>query len=156
MWNRRTAAGMLVSVALLLASGAQADPAQAAELPVVKVWKTPTCGCCGKWVRHMEAAGFRVEVTDVSNVDPVKTANGIPLNLASCHTALVGGYAIEGHVPASDVRRLLKEKPDILGLTAPGMPPGSPGMDVPGSPPFDVLSIGKDGKTAVYATHKPE
>jgi len=153
MWNRRTAAGMLVSVALLLASGAHADPEQAAELPVIKVWKTPTCGCCGKWVRHMEAAGFRVEVTDVSNVDPIKTANGIPLNLASCHTALVGGYAIEGHVPASDVRRLLKERPDILGLTAPGMPPGSPGMDVPGSPPFDVLSLGKDGKTAVYATH---
>ncbi|MDH4023667.1 MAG: DUF411 domain-containing protein, partial [Gammaproteobacteria bacterium] len=84
------------------------------------------------------------------------TANGLPLRLASCHTALVDGYVIEGHVPAGDVRRLLKERPDIVGLTAPGMPPGSPGMDVPGSPPYDVLSLDKDGKTAVYATHKPE
>ena len=142
-----------MTVALLLASGAHADPEPAADAPLVKVWKTPTCGCCGKWVRHMQSAGFRVEVTDLANVDPVKTANGIPLNLASCHTALVGGYVIEGHVPASDVRRLLKERPDILGLAAPGMPPGSPGMDVPGSPPYDVLSLGKDGKTAVYATH---
>jgi len=153
MWNRRTATGMLVSVLLLMASGVRADPEQPAELPVVKVWKTPSCGCCGKWVRHMQDAGFRVEVTDVANVDPIKAANGIPPGLASCHTALVGGYVIEGHVPASDVRRLLKERPDITGLAAPGMPPGSPGMDVPGSPPFDVLSVGKDGKTTVYATH---
>lgn len=124
-----------------------------APLPVVKVWKTPTCGCCGKWVSHMEAAGFRVEVTDVDNVDPIKTANGLPLTLASCHTALVGGYVVEGHVPASDVRRLLREKPAILGLTAPGMPAGSPGMDVPGSPPWNVLSVGSDKATKVYATH---
>ncbi|MDP2325298.1 MAG: DUF411 domain-containing protein [Gammaproteobacteria bacterium] len=152
MWNRRTTIGMLGSV-LLLASGAHADPEPAADLPLVKVWKTPTCGCCSKWIRHMQAAGFRVEATDVDNVDPVKTANGLPLELASCHTALVGGYVVEGHVPASDVRRLLKERPDIIGLTAPGMPPGSPGMDVPNSPSFDVLSVGKDGKVAVYATH---
>ncbi len=155
MWNRRTAT-VIVSVVLLMASGAQAGPepvGQSADQPLIKVWKTPTCGCCGKWVQHMQAAGFRLEVTDVANVDPIKTANGLPLNLASCHTALVGGYVVEGHVPASDVRRLLAEKPDIVGLTAPGMPPGSPGMDVPGSPSFDVLSLGKDGKTAVYATH---
>jgi hypothetical protein len=144
---------MLVSAVLVLVSGAHADPEQPAAQPLVKVWKTPTCGCCGKWVRHMQDAGFRVEVTDVANVDPIKTANGLPLHLASCHTALVGGYVVEGHVPAGDVRRLLAERPDIVGLTAPGMPPGSPGMDVPGSPPFDVLSLGKDGKTAVYATH---
>jgi hypothetical protein len=136
---------------------APAAPAQeAAPLPLVKVWKTPTCGCCGKWVRHMEAAGFRVEVTDVDNVDPIKTANGLPLKLASCHTALVGGYVIEGHVPASDVRRLLREKPAVLGLAAPGMPAGSPGMDVPGSPPYDVLSVRKDGTASVYSTHKPK
>jgi len=157
MWDRRTATGMLMSVVLLLALGVRADETEpAAQPPLVKVWKTPTCGCCGKWVRHMQAAGFRVEVTDVANVDPIKTANGLPLRLASCHTALVDGYVIEGHVPAGDVRRLLKERPDIVGLTAPGMPPGSPGMDVPGSPPYDVLSLDKDGKTAVYATHKPE
>ncbi len=139
-----------LAVALLLTS---AGTVRGDELPLVKVWKTPTCGCCGKWVKHLEAAGFRVEVTDLDNVDPIKTANGVPLSLASCHTALVGGYVIEGHVPASDVRRLLKEKPEILGLIAPGMPAGSPGMDVPGSPPFDVLSLSKDRKAAVYATH---
>jgi len=150
MWTRRKVIGTLLSTLLLTSvAGAQ----QAPPLPLVKVWKTPTCGCCGKWVSHMRAAGFRVEVTDVDNVDPIKVANGVPLKLASCHTALVGGYVIEGHVPAADVRRLLKEKPGILGLAAPGMPPGSPGMDVPGSPPYDVLSLGKDGKTAVYATH---
>lgn len=150
MLSRRKLAGMLV---LLLAAPAL-RAGQAEGLPLVKVWKSPTCGCCGKWVKHMQAAGFRVEVTDVDNVDPIKTANGVPLRLASCHTALVGGYVIEGHVPARDVRRLLKERPAIVGLAAPGMPAGSPGMDVPGSPPFDVLSLGKDGTTTIYATHR--
>ena len=150
MLSRRRMVGMLVS--LSVATPVLGDQ-QVGSLPLVKVWKSPTCGCCGKWVKHMQAAGFRLEVTDVDDVDPIKTANGLPLRLASCHTALVGGYVIEGHVPASDVRRLLKEKPAILGLVAPGMPPGSPGMDVPGSPPYDVLSLGKDGKTAIYATH---
>ena len=151
MLSRRIATGLMLSL-LLIVSGVRAE--QAGELPLVKVWKTPTCGCCGKWVKHMQAAGFRVEVTDIDNVEPIKTANGVPLSLASCHTALVGGYVVEGHVPASDVRRLLKEKPAILGLIAPGMPAGSPGMDVPDSPPFEVLSLGKDGKTEVYATHR--
>jgi len=150
MLSRRVATGLIMSL-LLLAAGARAE--KAGELPLVKVWKSPTCGCCGKWVKHMQAAGFRVEVTDIDNVDPIKTANGVPLNLASCHTALVGGYVVEGHVPASDVRRLLQEKPAILGLAAPGMPAGSPGMDVPGSPPYQVLALGKDGNTTVYAIH---
>lgn len=145
--------GVLVSM-LLMAPAAPAQ--QPAPLPLMKVWKTPTCGCCGKWVQHMEAAGFRVEVTDVDDVDPVKKANGLPLRLASCHTVLVGGYVVEGHVPAGDVRRLLREKPAILGLAAPGMPAGSPGMDVPGSPAYDVLSVARDGTTSVYATHKPK
>jgi hypothetical protein len=153
VWNKRNAIGLLLSMLLMapLVSAQQVVPP-----PLVKVWKTPTCGCCGKWVKHMEAAGFRVEVINVGDVGPIRTANGVPPALASCHTALVGGYVIEGHVPASDVRRLLKEKPGILGLAAPGMPAGSPGMDVPGSPPYQVISIGKDGKTAVYATHAGE
>lgn len=132
-----------------LATAAEPPP------PVVKVWKSPSCGCCGKWVRHMEAAGFRVEVTDVADVDPVKKANGLPLKFASCHTALVGGYVIEGHVPADEVRRLLKEKPAILGLAAPGMPAGSPGMDVPGSPAWNVLRVGRDGSSAVWSAEPP-
>ena len=153
MRSRYRFLGVLVSM-LLMAPAAPAQ--QPAPLPLMKVWKTPTCGCCGKWVQHMEAAGFRVEVTDVDDVDPVKKANGLPLRLASCHTALVGGYVVEGHVPAGDVRRMLREKPAILGLAAPGMPAGSPGMDVPGSPPYDVLSVARDGTTSVYATHKPK
>ena len=149
MWKRLNLTVALVGALIFAGAGA----VRADELPPVKVWKTPTCGCCGRWVKHLEAAGFRVEVTDLDNVDPIKTANGIPLSLASCHTARVGGYVIEGHVPASDVRRLLKEKPDILGLIVPGMPAGSPGMDVPGSPPFEVLSLSRDRQAAIYATH---
>ncbi|MEO7385720.1 MAG: DUF411 domain-containing protein [Gammaproteobacteria bacterium] len=154
----REEVGMLLGVvflALIFPGVAPAPAEEVAPLPLVKVWKTPTCGCCGKWIRHMEAAGFRVEVTEVDSVDPVRKANGIPESLSSCHTALVGGYAVEGHVPASDVRRLLREKPGILGLSAPGMPAGSPGMDLPGSPPYDVLAIGRDKTAEVFATHMP-
>jgi len=153
MRRRLPIAGLLASLLWMapLASAQETAPA-----PLVKVWKTPTCGCCGKWVRHMEAAGFRIESTDVDNVDPVKTANGLPLKLASCHTALVGGYVVEGHVPAADVRRLLREKPAILGLAAPGMPAGSPGMDVPGSPPYEVLAVAKDGSTSVWSVQRPK
>jgi hypothetical protein len=146
----------------LCAAGAFSDsawaadpPLPAAPQPVVKVFKSPSCGCCGKWVEHMRASGFTVEVTDVADVAPIKAKNGVPAELSSCHTALVGGYVVEGHVPASDVRRLLKEHPAILGLAAPGMPQGSPGMDVPGSPPYDVLAIERDGNVQVYATHRP-
>lgn len=157
MLNRRMLTTVAMALLLAAGSGASADTGAGAgqdgDLALVKVWKSPTCGCCGKWIKHMQGAGFRVEVTDVADVEPIKVANGVPPKLASCHTALVGGYVIEGHVPASDVRRLLKEKPGILGLAAPGMPPGSPGMDVPGSPPFEVLAFGKDGKPVVYATH---
>ena len=88
------------------------------------------------------------------DVTPIKTKHGVPARLASCHTTLVGGYVIEGHVPVEDIRRLLKEKPAIVGLAAPGMPAGSPGMDVPNSPPYDVLSFDKDGRTRVFASHK--
>lgn len=144
---------LLPMLLALLGSPAGIPLALADKLPVVEVWKTPTCGCCGKWVKHMEAAGFKVQVHDLDNLDAIRQQHGITPALASCHTAVAGKYVIEGHVPASDVRRLLKEQPDALGLTAPGMPQGSPGMDVPGSPSFQVLSIGKDGKTAVYATH---
>ncbi|MEO8443870.1 MAG: DUF411 domain-containing protein, partial [Gammaproteobacteria bacterium] len=144
----RITRGFLLALLLVAAPGFAAEPA--AMQPVVKVWKTPTCGCCGKWVKHLQASGFRVEVTDLPSVDGVRAANGVPARLSACHTAVVGGYVIEGHVPASDVRRLLAEKPGILGLSAPGMPAGSPGMDVPGSPAYDVISFDKDGRTAVY------
>jgi len=146
--------GAGLALVLSVAPGLRADePAATGELPVVKVWKTPSCGCCGKWVTHMQEAGFTVEVTDLADVDPIKAQHGIPPQLSSCHTAVVGGYVVEGHVPADDVRRLLKEKPPVTGLAAPGMPAGSPGMDVPDSPPYTVVSFTRDGQSKPYATH---
>lgn len=151
MTSIRKTPGILLALLMAATSACGAEPP--AALPLVKVWKTPTCGCCGKWVKHLEASGFRVEVTDLPSVDGVRAAKGVPASLAGCHTAVVGGYVIEGHVPASDVRRLLAEKPGILGLAAPGMPPGSPGMDIPESPGYDVISFDENGKTAVYDRH---
>lgn len=129
------------------------EPATTDKLPVVKVWKTPSCGCCGKWVTYMREAGFTVEVTELADVAPIKARNGIPPRLSSCHTAVVDGYVVEGHVPADDVRRLLKERPPVVGLSVPEMPAGSPGMDVPDSPPYTVVSFTRDGESQAYATH---
>ena len=106
-----------------------------AEWPIVLVHKTPTCGCCGAWVEHIEAAGFPVSVVESSEVESLKQRLGVPAELASCHTAEVGGYVVEGHVPAAAIRRLLGERPDATGLAVPGMPAGSPGMDFPGVDP---------------------
>ena len=128
--------------------------AASAKTPVT-VYKSPTCGCCGKWVEHMEASGFAATTTNMPDVAPVKAKHGVPAQLQSCHTSFVGGYVIEGHVPAEDIRRLLRERPAIVGLAAPGMPAGSPGMDVPNSPPYQVLSFDKQGRTKVFATHTP-
>jgi hypothetical protein len=120
------------------------------------VTKSPSCGCCGAWVEHMRAAGFTVEVADVSpdTLDALKARLGIAPEHSSCHTAQIGGYFIEGHVPAEDVKRLLVERPDAVGLTAPGMPIGSPGMEM-GSErePYDTLLIGSSGEAAVFASH---
>ena len=101
----------------------------------VEVWKSRTCDCCAGWVKHMEASGFEVKTHDVEDVDPVKRANGVPEPLHSCHTVTVGGYVIEGHVPADDVKRLISERPKARGLSVPGMPADAPGMDMnTGSP----------------------
>ena len=118
------------------------------------VYKSPTCGCCEKWVEHMKANGFRVVVHDTADVTPVKQRAGVTPQLASCHTAFIGGYAIEGHVPAEDVRRLLRDRPDVAGLAAPGMPNGSPGMEGMGRDPYDVVAFKRDGGTAVFASHR--
>ena len=124
----------------------------AQQKPVVSVFKTPTCGCCSKWVDHMKASGFDVKVQDVDDISPVKTKLGVAPEISSCHTAQVGGYVIEGHVPAAAVQRLLKEKPKVVGLAVPGMPAGSPGMEVPGGhqEPYAILTFDKAGKTSVY------
>jgi hypothetical protein len=121
----------------------------------VTVFKDPSCGCCAKWVEHLKQNGFTVKVIESNNLDEIKSQNHVPRQARSCHTALVNGYAIEGHVPASDVQRLLKEHPAVAGLAVPGMPIGSPGMEVPGrkAQPFDVLAFDKDGQTRVFASH---
>jgi len=150
----RSARGVLIAAFVLFASVAHGQVKAKPATPQLTVYKSPTCGCCGKWVEYMQANGFTAGVTNLPDVSPIKTKHGVPARLASCHTTLVGGYVIEGHVPVEDVRRLLKEKPAVLGLAAPGMPAGSPGMDVPNSPPYDVVSFDKDGRTRVFASHK--
>lgn len=124
--------------------------------PLVEVWKSPTCGCCKDWIAHLEANGFAVKVNEVGNTG-MRGRLGIPTQLGSCHTALVGGYAIEGHVPARDIQRLLAERPQAVGLAVPGMPIGSPGMDGPEyggrRDRYDVLLVRKDGSSAVFATY---
>ena len=144
------AAGIGMVAAGAAVAGEAVDQARAQKdggLPVVKVWKSPTCGCCTKWVEHMRAAGFRVEAEDVNNIGMIKRLAGIPPRLESCHTAIVAGYRIEGHVPAANVKRLLKERPAVVGLAVPGMVTGSPGMESPTGEkePYDVLAFGRDG-----------
>ena len=120
----------------------------------ITVYKSPTCGCCKEWVKHLQANGFSVKAHDVSDLMSYKTANGVPATLGSCHTAKVGGYVIEGHVPANDIKRLLKERPAVSGLSVPGMPNGSPGMEQGGHKDrYDVLTFDKQGKTGVYARY---
>lgn len=122
----------------------------------VEVWKDASCGCCGDWITHMEKNGFKITVHDTGN-NAVRARLGLPTKYGSCHTALVGGYVVEGHVPASDVQRLLREKPQALGLAVPGMPIGSPGMDgaVYGGrrDRYDTLRVSRDGSSRVFQSH---
>ena len=120
----------------------------------VVVYKTPSCGCCKEWVKHLQENGFRVEVHDRNDLTPIKKQLGVPGNLQSCHTAKVGNYVVEGHVPADDIKLLLKEKPNVVGLTVPGMPHGSPGMDMgPRKDPYDVLTFKSGGKTDIFSSY---
>jgi len=125
--------------------------------PSFEVWRSPTCGCCGKWVKHLEANGFAVTVNAASpsTLEQIKRQAGISEKLASCHTAKIDGYVIEGHVPASDIKRLVAEHPDAIGLTVPNMPIGSPGMELSdgAKEPYDVLLMRKDGAVEVFAHH---
>lgn len=133
------------------ASPVAADAELADGIPQVTVYKTPTCGCCAFWVDHLRENGFAVVVHDQDDLSMVKAANGITPALESCHTALVNGYVVEGHVPADLIAKLITEKPDIAGLAVPGMPGGSPGMESAPKEPYEVLAIGKDGRTSVFA-----
>jgi hypothetical protein len=129
-------------------------PAKAAGLPQVEVFKNPDCGCCTAWADHLKAAGFPVKITAVDDTSVIRKRHGIPENLGSCHTAVVAGYAIEGHVPAADVKRLLALKPAVAGLSVPGMPVGSPGMEVgTRQDPYQVLLVDKARRSTVFASY---
>jgi len=117
----------------------------------IEIWKSPTCGCCRLWVDHMRANGFKPTVHDVPDVAPFKRKLGVPASLESCHTSVVAGYAVEGHVPADVVRQLLKQKPQVAGIAVPGMPMGSPGMEGSRKDPYNVLTFDKTGKTSIFA-----
>ncbi|MCP1676593.1 hypothetical protein J2T57_003764 [Natronocella acetinitrilica] len=125
----------------------------------IKVFKTPSCGCCGAWVEHLEASGFDVEAVNVSQseLNAIKQAAGLDPDLASCHTAFIEGYLVEGHVPASDIRRLVDERPTVAGISVPGMPIGSPGMEMGDRfDPYDVVAFGADGETSVFNRHNQD
>lgn len=147
--TRRQLLGIL---SVLAATGARP---LAQKGPAVQVYKDPTCGCCSLWVEHLRKAGFSATVTDVQDMEAIKTKHGVPRQARSCHTAVVGTFVIEGHVPAADVQRLLKERPAVVGIGVPGMPIGSPGMEVASvkPQPYDVLAFNKAGEITVFASH---
>lgn len=136
-------------------SVAAASIARTNTMPSMTVHKHESCGCCGLWIEHMQAAGFKVQVRNVSDMPAIKTRLGVPDEMASCHTAEIAGYFIEGHVPATDVKRLLTEKPDARGLALPGMPLGSPGMEHPTgrSQAYTVALVSRDGSATAYSHH---
>lgn len=145
--------------ALSLAFGAMAltaVPAFAAgTLPPVQVFKNPSCGCCGAWVDHLEAAGFDVKVTLVDDTAVARRQHGLPDRFGSCHTAVVAGYVVEGHVPAADIKKLLAMKPVAIGLAVPGMPVGSPGMEMGArKDPYQVLLVDKQGRERVFSSYR--
>jgi len=160
----------IAALALLLggcsavgSAGSVADPTpptgtQADALPLLTVQKHPTCGCCSVWIEHVREAGFEVEARDVEDMATVKDAAGVPDAMASCHTAEVGGYFIEGHVPAADIARLLRERPTARGLAVPGMPLGSPGMEHPDgiAHPYSVMLVLEDGSTREFSRYPRE
>ena len=143
---------LAAAAAALLAVTATADElVQQAE---AVVYKSPTCGCCSKWVEHLEAHDFEVKTVESSDMNAVKKQFGVPKGLASCHTAVVNGtYVIEGHVPAEDIRRLFESGSDAKGLAVPGMPGGSPGMESAPATPYEVILFDEEGNTEVYAEH---
>lgn len=143
------ALGLPLGAALSASSHDHATP-----VPIT-VYKNAQCGCCRAWVEHLRKEGFQVTAKDVDDLTAIKTKLGVPSSLSSCHTAVVGRYVVEGHVPAADIRKLLTTRPKVTGIGVPGMPVGSPGMEMPGFPPdkYDVMTFAKDGKQRVFASH---
>lgn len=142
-----------LTIATLLLAGV-ATTAHAAQ--EITVYKSPTCGCCKKWVSYLEDKGYQVKSQDMQDLKFIKNMSGVKSQYASCHTAVIDGYVVEGHVPVADIERMLKEKPDIIGISAPGMPVGSPGMEQGNRHDnYDVISLEKDGSAKRYAQHGP-
>jgi len=156
--NRRK----FLHTSVALAAGTLAGPGLAAQTarPVVEVWKTASCGCCHDWISHLQSQGFEVQTHDVSEAAKreMRQRLGLDHKFGSCHTGLVQGYVLEGHVPAREIRRLLKERPRALGLAVPGMPVGSPGMDGPAyggrQDPYDVLLVQRGGTARVFQSYR--
>jgi hypothetical protein len=142
-----------IAVAFLPVTAAAPVSHDIAPPPLITVYKDPDCGCCKAWVDYLRKHGYRVDAKDTRDVDTIKMNVGVPRSLMSCHTALVGGYIIEGHVPAEDIARLLAQKPKIAGLAVPGMPGGSPGMDNAPHVHYQVIAFTRAGKTSVFANH---
>lgn len=143
--------------ALLLAAALLPLAAHAQYKTEIHVYKTPTCGCCNDWIKYLKGNGYTVKSTNVTDTSPIRTRFGLPPRYGSCHTAVVGGYVVEGHVPVREIRRLLTEKPTAVGIAVPEMPIGSPGMDGPvyqgQKDPYDVLLVLPDGSSKVYASY---
>jgi hypothetical protein len=142
-----------IALALTTAAARTSPSDTAAKKPTITVYKDPSCGCCKKWIEHLVKNGYRVDAKDTPNMTEIKHTLGVPDGLTACHTAVVNGYLIEGHVPASDIDRLLEQKPRVAGLAVPGMPAGSPGMEAAGTQRYQVLTFDKSGKTMVFASH---
>ena len=148
---RKTVGLAVLGLVMALTSGGAE-----AQRPVgIDVFKDVTCGCCANWVEHLRRSGFAPTSTNVDDITAVKNKHNVPAQARSCHTALVEGYVVEGHVPAAQIQRLLKDRPAIRGLAVPGMPIGSPGMEGPNARPYDVLAFDKNGRTTVFATERP-
>ena len=156
--SRRLFLRSSLSLLAMTAFGVPQVGMAAVQLETVTVWKTPTCGCCKDWVIHLRKEGFNVVANDVPDTAPIRQKLGLPAKFGSCHTAQVGGYVIEGHVPASEVKQLLREKPAAIGLAVPGMPVGSPGMEMKGDmlgvrDAYDVVLVTRDGSSRVYKSY---
>ena len=151
----RTMALTVAFASLALTTAAvRTSPSDAPEeKPVITVYKDPSCGCCKNWIAHLIKHGYRVDAKDTPNMTEIKRTLGVPTGLTACHTAMVNGYLIEGHVPAADIDRLLAQKPKVAGLAVPGMPAGSPGMEGASAQRYQVLTFDKSGKTTVFANH---
>lgn len=149
-WNKLILGGLAIFVVSAMFWWPRVNTA---DTPEITVYKSPTCGCCSKWIEHLREEGFKVTTHDRNDMNQIKQSYGVDYNLRSCHTATVQGYVVEGHVPGQDIRRLLEEKTAVAGLAVPGMPMGSPGMEGKHADPYDVIAFGKDGRQSIYARY---